>query len=639
MYSHRPAFGLALLAALLSTSMRAAPELRYPASSIADSLRKGSAAVVRRDLWQYEVRDAARAGYRREYAVTILDHEAQGLAAVQLGYDAHIRIVDINARLYDGSGRLVRTLKLKDFADLSAFQDFSIFEDNRMKQADLRWASYPYTVEVTYETERDGQLTYPTWNPYPAFKVAVEHSEFHISLPEGFELRYRSRNGAPEAVVSQVAGGGTLYRWESRNLRAMPHEERMPRAMEVFPHVATAPAAFSYDGYSGDMSSWEGIAGFQRQLNSGRDLLPEATRQKVLAMVADAGSDTEKIARLYRFLQQHTRYVSVQLGIGGLQPFTAEYVDRVGYGDCKALTNYMQALLRAAGIPSCYALIRAGQEEAEIDTGFPSLQFNHVILCVPNRGDTIWLECTSQKQAMGYLGSFTHDRYVLLVTEQGYRITRTPVYGEDENLQLRHARVQLEPNGSARLQVETRFTGMQNETIAHYVDAGEEEQKKFVHNTVELPSFRLLSCRFDRDGERLSGGSQVLVLEVPGMGSLSGTRMFMKSNLMNRRKPIPRPEAERMYELRLHYAYTDIDSVTIELPEGFRPEKLPPPVLISTPFGEYESYVRVDGGLVVYLRKEIARKGSFPPGEYNAYIGYLNEVARSDQQNLVLVRD
>jgi hypothetical protein len=44
-------------------------------------------------------------------------------------------------------------------------------------------------------------------------------------------------------------------------------------------------------------------------------------------------------------------FVSIQVGIGGWKPIQP-LVDRLGYGDCKALTNYTKALLAAVDVPS-----------------------------------------------------------------------------------------------------------------------------------------------------------------------------------------------------------------------------------------------------------------------------------------------
>ena len=130
-------------------------------------------------------------------------------------------------------------------------------------------------------------------------------------------------------------------------------------------------------------------------LIKGRDIIDEATKLKVLDLVKDATSSLEKAKIVYQFMQNKTRYISVQVGIGGWEPIAADKVDKVGYGDCKGLTNYTKALLDVVGVTSYYTVVYA-QEKRDLDTNFASIQGNHVILNIPRKKKDIWLECTSQ---------------------------------------------------------------------------------------------------------------------------------------------------------------------------------------------------------------------------------------------------
>ena len=197
------------------------------------------------------------------------------------------------------------------------------------------------------------------------------------------------------------------------------------------------------DGYHGKMYTWQDFSDWILQLNKGRDILSEASAAKVREMVKDLPDDRSKVKRLYAYLQERTRYFNVALGIGGLQPMDANIVDEAGYGDCKGLSNYMKALLKAAGIESYYTLVNSGGDFPQLIEDFPSHQFDHAILCVPMAKDTIWLECTSQTIPFGFLGDFTSDRKVLLVKEHAGELAKTPAYGIRDNFQYTKAEVNI----------------------------------------------------------------------------------------------------------------------------------------------------------------------------------------------------
>jgi hypothetical protein len=62
----------------------------------------------------------------------------------------------------------------------------------------------------------------------------------------------------------------------------------------------------------------------------------------------------------------------------------------------------------------------------QVDPDFPENGFNHVILCVPDQKDSVWLECTSSSNEFNELGTFTENRYALLITDEGGALVPTP---------------------------------------------------------------------------------------------------------------------------------------------------------------------------------------------------------------------
>src|SRR3546814_899435 len=222
-------------------------------------------------------------------------------------------------------------------------------------------------------------------------------------------------------------------------------------------------------------------------LLSGGMALPAQMVAYVKALVAGLASDKEKAAVLYGFLQRKTRYVSIQIGIGGFKPMAAATVDRLGYGDCKGLVNYMRALLAVVDIPSYYCVVEAGNAKRGIRADFASMdQGNHVILCVPLEQDTVWLECTSQRLPFGFLGSFTDDRTVWACTPEGGKLLKTPGYAVAASTQERRAELQLAGDGTVAGHMQTVFSGGQYDNHLEIAESNGGEQMKMLKAAYDI---------------------------------------------------------------------------------------------------------------------------------------------------------
>ena len=611
---------------------------QFAVKLIPDSLLKGADVVVRVDEMKLEIADKGKAHFRTRIAYTILNEKADYLSIQQNGYDKFISIDNIDANLYDADGNKIKSLRKSDIKDLSGMGGGTDISDDRIKEYGFYHKTYPYTVEFEVSTTYKGLMFLPTWYAIANERISVEQTSYSVTYPGDAPVQFKAFNYPGEPKRS-AQGNNTTLVWEMKNLKALLKEPLAPAWHEITPVVFLAMKDFTMDGYAGSNASWEKLGDFVYQLKKGRDVLPYEIQVKVKEMVAGKQTTFEKVDALYKFMQSNTRYISIQLGIGGWQPYDASYVYTKKYGDCKALTNYMAALLNAVEIPSVYALVKAGSGQLRFMEDFPSSQFNHVILCVPNGNDSIWLECTSQTMPTGYLGDFTNNRPVLMVKETGSRLGRTPDYSIDQNLQLRRIQATVNADGTLTCTANNEYRAMQQDDLHGLINAYPlDKQKEVLQQQFNLGTYSVKSFKYTELSSKLPVIEEKLELEALNYAQISGKRLMLQPNILSRSNWRLQKDSTRKFDFLFSYPYTDVDSVQIEVGEGYTVEALPRPQKIENEFGYFETRTELVGSKVFYYRKIQRKAGQFPPAKWESLVKYLDDITRADRQKIVLVK-
>ncbi|MCU7496875.1 MAG: DUF3857 domain-containing protein, partial [Ignavibacteria bacterium] len=563
----------------------------YNCNKIPAFLKKEAGAVIREYLLRFEVKNEKRAVLKVKRAVTIFNkEEQQEYGRLVLEYDKFSEVESLEGRILESNGQEVRELEDSDVKDVSAFSDYSLYEDNRVKIAELYYNRFPYTVEFTYEISFKGYLNWPVWLSQESLQP-VEKSRFEVLLPEDQTLRYWTNSDSLKPAVSSE-DGKKLYSWEAKNLPLLSKDIIGDDIEDIAAIVRTAPGNFELDGFRGNMETWKDFGLWINRLYKDRSSLPDDAIKDVNAIAAASGSSKpELIRKLYRYMQKRTRYVSVQLGIGGYQPFDAKYVHEKGYGDCKALSNYMVSLLKQAGVKAFPVLIRNGHFRRPMIKEFPSNQFNHVIVCVPlEEQDTLWLECTSQTTPPGFLGSSCENRQALMITDEGGIVVQTPGTSSSYNLQQRNLSVDISSLGSLKLDAEIKWTGNQQDDPRSIIkESTPEDREKWILYSLETPMAKLEKVKSIRVEDEKPEVQMNLSLSLPNYASASGNRLFFQPNIMERRTDVPGNVAVRLSPLRFGYPYLDVDSVCYKIPGGYRVEAMPEVTELKTPFGSFSS--------------------------------------------------
>lgn len=611
------------------------PKDIYSASAIPDSLKSGAHAVVRYLRENYVIKAEGKIKNSMRRVITLLDNKADDEATIVLHYQRKFNSIDrIEINCYNADGKLVKKYHRNDFYDRAAVDGFSLITDDRVLILKHEFASYPATIDISVENSLSSYIDLGTVY-FQRPDVATQSAVYQYKVDPAVGFRYRTVLSSIKPVKSSAEGMDT-YTWSISNTKAPKDEDGAP-FWSAYPHLSLAINKFVYDNKPGDLSSWKSFGQWISGLHTGVNSLSPQREEQIREMTAGLKTDKEKARFLYQYLQKNMRYVSVQLGIGGLKPFPASYVDEKKYGDCKALSNYMYALLKAVNIKSHYALVNAGENAEPAATGFANDPFNHVILCIPFAKDTTWLECTSNLQAFGKLGPFTENRNALLITDDGGKLVSTPSSFSIDNRFYAEEKISLDENGAAAGTINIDVTGGYRHDYDGLKSLSQDDQQTYLIRSWNMKQpgiFELKHVADSADKKSLN-----VRLEYDKLCDVSsGGKFFYRPALIGLWSLRLDSEKPRKTDFYFPHPLTKELVTYYTLPENFEIETLPSNVSLKFSYGVFSRNYVFDAEK--HQIKSVAvmtiDKPRIPAAKYAEMYQFMEDIARANGRKIVI---
>jgi transglutaminase-like putative cysteine protease len=595
-------------------------------------------AIIRLQEVNVDVRSLRDVRIKERYVITVLNKAGRRLVQDYIYYNNDIRVRSAEAYVYNAAGREIRRYRRRDFKDVSAVDDISLYSDSRVLLVDYTPTTYPYTIDISYEVSRVNSLALRDHHFISTYDLSVEKSSYTLTYnPSELSINYKEVAFDGYDIIKEKVAGRLHY--EAKNLPVIRYEEYSPPLSTLAPKVMVAPTSFVYGGIPGTIHNWDDFGKwFYNSLIAGRDDVSSRTLEEVSNLVSGIGDPLEKARIVYEYVQRNTRYISVQVGIGGVQPITAGDVDRVKYGDCKGLSNYTKVLLESVGITSYYTHIHNDDIQYDFDEDFASLVGNHVILAIPHEGEFKWIECTSQTIPFGYIGRGNDNRKVLLIKPDGGKIVTTKAYVNEDNLRKTTAQYQIDEFGNFKAAVEIFNQGLSYNRYGLERVSLSDQQRHYYDYWSRINNLRVSNISYENDRRGITF-TENLELEASNYGVMNGDRMIFNINYLSDFVRIPPRYRNRMHPVKNYRGYNHIDDFTIQIPEGFKVESLPRSALLNTEYGQYVLLVKQnDDQTISYTRNFLIREGEYPKEEYEAFRDFLRQVNIHDNTKVVLIK-
>ncbi len=612
-----------------------APAQSWPVGTIPEEVKKGSNAVVRYKETVFEYVSPTLSKERNVMVVTVLLADGEYMSTFMTYTDMFSSLSGFSGEIFDANGRSVRKVKSSDLR----FTDYSgsnLADDNRIHYYAPSTPARPYTIKYEWEiTTRNAVWSFPGFSPQASLNVGVEKAVYRLEAPNGTKFYTKAYNLEGEPTKKDDPKKD-VYEWQVENLPPIVPEYFSGRSYEKYPVVYFSPDQFVYDGVSGSMKDWKSYAEWQWKLLDNRSVMPAELKAKVAELTRNAATDEEKIRILYDYLAETTRYVSIQIGIGGFQPMSVAQVYKNKYGDCKALTNYMRAMLAECGIESCYTEIGIDRRSIPRDFANPAMS-NHAILMVPMAADTLWLECTNPELPLGYRHSSIVGQNGLVYKDRSAEVIEVPRYADSLDLSFRRADVRMAADGSAKAHVTNESHLHWYRSNVSFGKSDNTERLNTIRSQIDIPVARISNVTYREEKTAQPVSHIEYDIEAPQLGSRTGDRLFV--NVMPFRKPmeVKFGRSARKADIKIPAGDCEKDVTVISLPKGaFEIESVPTSVALDSKYGKYSMMVLVDGENLTVARYFLLNTGNYDKNEFDQFKEFIEAVMRADNSKIIL---
>jgi len=596
-----------------------------------------------------KIKKLERAAYK------ILRPGGKDFGTIRRPYDSETRINSIHAWCIPTQGKDFE-VKDKDAIDTALYgvDGSELVTDVRTKIVEIPAADPGNIVGYEIESEDRPYNLQEEW--LFQHTVPTVEARYTLQLPAGWEYKTVWLN-YPE--VASKAIGNNQWQWVINNLNAVEHEEAMPPWRSLAGQVIVNLLPPSGGGQQKGFQSWTEVGNWYQELARGRrDATPDL-KQKIVELTGALPTTLGKMQALASFVQSEIRYVAIELGIGGWQPHPAADVFAKHYGDCKDKATLMSSMLKEIGVDSYYVAINTERDAVTPMTPPRVGGFNHMILAIrlpdnvndpaliavlkhPKLGRLLYFDPTDNLTSLGRLNGVLQANYGMLITPEGGELTELPLLPPAVNAIDRAARLKLDAKGTLQGEVTETRSG---DSAAH-----ERYELRTVTRDADKikPIETLLAHSFPKFLVTKATVTGLNQTELPiqlnysfvsdNYAKLAGNLLLVRPRVLGSKvSEFLETKEPRQYPVEFSGLERDTDVFEIELPAGYEPDDLPPPVDANYSFAKYSSKTEVSEGVLRYTRTFEVDEPSVPLAKVED-LKKLNRIIAKDERNIAVLK-
>ncbi len=411
------------------------------------------------------------------------------------------KMKDIEASTLLPDNNKFKEIKVKDFKTQEVFEDDIFYQDL-------------FSTSFIYPSLRQGAITKlkytldisePHFFPFEIVKryYPVENFEFVINADKNveFDTKYFYTDSSNIDFTKVEKGGRYIYTWKASNINSYKKENRSPDYLCFLPQIIPYIKSYKLNNNNinvfrniDDLFAWqnEKVAKIDHKHT---DAMIETTN----SLVKDCKSDHEKVAAIYRWVQNNIKYVANEYALGGFVPRHPYMVFDKRYGDCKDMATIIVELLDIAGIKAYYTWVGTRDLPYTYQQIPTNKVTNHMIATYIENGQYYFLDATNPYIPLEIPSSFIQGKESMIrISNEKYEIRKVPEVAADSNAHLDFLNLSIDQGkikGNGNLQLKGYYFTNMKQSIERIKDAT--EKTKFMKSYLETGNNKCVIDKYD----------------------------------------------------------------------------------------------------------------------------------------------
>ncbi len=486
-------------------------------------------------------------------------------------------------------------------------------QDEDIFSSDARAADYSMDFDKTNEMNhlyiaKIRDVRYLTLTFFPSHYPIAER-EVVFEIPDWLDMDFKEFNFEGFKITKKILPnpkGGKRVSFTARELEGYKNEKKAPNAKRIFPHIMILFKSFKDKGKKQQLFETVGdLYGWYSGICKGTGNNPSVLKSQVDKLTADKKTDLEKIESIFYWVQDNIRYIAFENGIMGFRPDACQNVYKNLYGDCKGMANLLKQMLTLAGYDARLTWI--GTNDIPYDYSTPCLSVdNHMICTVILNNKKYFLDGTEDYIALDDYATRIQGRQVLIEDGKNHILDRVPTFNFDrnqinQNIDLKLTGTTL--NGT----INADYIGETKTRILYtYNHIPNDKKKEALKDFIGSGNANLLvkSLETSSADDRKNAFKVKAAFDLNHVVSVSGKEMYLTLDL-DKDFENSKMDSTRHYDWEFMYTFNDKTVTTFTVPDGYKVDYMPDPIVANTAFFKAEMKYEMKGNSIIYTKKFI----------------------------------